>query len=136
MALSSLRKVLYIITRKYMAVVLYVPFWFWMLKRALCVVDGMPLCTVHGCYTGFVEYCGCCYITLCKRLHTFCHFVTRMLFCPVYYVCLLPSAPKLRVTCKWLLTGHLLLDLYHTTFSQDLHMGYGSLTVGNRFLGT
>ena len=33
---------------------------------------------------------------------------------------------NLRVTCTWLLTGHLLLDLNHARFSKDLQMSYVS----------
>ena len=49
----------------------------------------------------------------------------RCYFVQLYYVC--PPA-HLRVTWPWLSTGHLLLDLYHVQFSQDLHMNHVPFT--------
>ena len=48
---------------------------------------------------------------------------TRLDLCELYIrsVCeLCPSAPS---TCPWLSTGYLLLDLYHSRLTQDLHTG-------------
>ena len=43
-----------------------------------------------------------------------------------YYIMDAPVFPiYIRVKCPWLLTGHLLLDIYHARFNHDLHMGHG-----------
>ena len=76
-----------------------------------------PLCTVLGCHKELVTECGRCYIPLCQGC---AHCATLWQGCYVvqlYYICL-PSPPQ--VYLPWLSTGHLLLDLHHATFSQDL----------------
>ena len=82
------------------------------------------LCTVLRFYTE-LEECDRCYTTLC-------HLVTVILCCPIV-LCLIPaSLSKRRVTCQWLLTGQLLLDLCQACFSQDLDMGHDLPPVGSR----
>ena len=44
----------------------------------------------------------------------------------------LPFLSNLRLSFPWLLTGHLKLDISHTSFSQDLYMSYGPPLVGRR----
>ena len=42
----------------------------------------------------------------------------------------LPPLTISEIAYVWLLTGHLLLDLYHARFSQDLHIGHGPPSAG------
>ena len=46
------------------------------------------------------------------RLCTLCHLVTRIYVVKLYCICPLPSLSNLSITCPWLSTGHLLLELY------------------------
>ena len=55
----------------------------------------------------------------------------RLEFCVYIYDACPPAFPvHLKGTCPWLLTGHLLLDLYHASFSEDLHMNYACPLAG------
>ena len=49
----------------------------------------------------------------------------------IIYAPFLPIYP--RVTCPWLLNGHLLLDFQHAEFSKDLHMRHSLPSAGKRY---
>ena len=64
------------------------------------------------------------------RLCTLCHLVTKMLCCPII-LCMAPDFPlHLSITCSWLSTVYLLLDLYHARLCQDMHISHGLLLAG------
>ena len=80
--------------------------------------------------------CGRCYTTMCQdgahcsTLLQECYFVKYIMYAPM------PHPSILRFTCPWLLTAHLLLNLYHEWFRQDLNMGHGTPLAGIRYRGT
>ena len=71
----------------------------------------------------------------CTRLWVFRRFIPQSSMHVNY-----APLPPVKDACPSLLSGHLLLDIYHTRFSQDLHMGHGPLqwaavTVKHKLLG-
>ena len=66
-------------------------------------------------------------ILYCAKVVHICHLLTWMLCCPIYYLCSLPPLSNLKVTCPWLLTGYLLLDLHHARHTQDRPINHGPL---------
>ena len=77
--------------------------------------------TALRCYTELVEKCCRCYVTLCKGG---CYCIP----CCIRWI--LPCLPLsgLEVAYRWLLTGHLLLDLYCARLSQHLQTDHGPLS--------
>ena len=47
------------------------------------------------------------------------------------YIYIIPAFPvHFRITCPWLLTGQLLLDLYNAKLSQDVYINHGPPLLG------
>ena len=64
--------------------------------------------------------------------------ITRSIPQRSMYVKYAPSnpCPHFKGACPWLLIGHILMDLYHAKFSQDLHMGHVLPPVSSRYMET